>query len=294
MIENVVYAHDAERKWIQNHPVVLYECYNLNHIFQHLNNRLNTQESKLFSYDSLTMEGHVLKNGIKVSLLCDDDIIYLMKNVESCKSELALEYFDRSKRRHPIWKSEAEYTALITHVIGGNTDSMDALEHAMNVVATYLTKTTDTWTVNDETVEKLEQELQELHEQPLDADTIETQRKDKDAALKLMKCLIGFAENNHLAHDFVIIEASQFSSGFAKPDFSKTPIIFNSSSEDGIETDFETVAKPLQPNEQGRKKFYYLFYRRQDDNEEIDKAELCKLLAGEFATSGTKKRIRHE
>ena len=86
-----------------------------------------------------------------------------------------------------------------------------------------------------------------------------------------MKCLIGFAENNHLAHDFVIIEASQFSSGFAKPDFSKTPIIFNSSSEDGIETDFETVAKPLQPNEQGRKKFYYLFYRRQDDNEEIDK-----------------------
>ena len=93
-----------------------------------------------------------------------------------------------------------------------------------------------------------------------------------------MKCLIGFAENNHLAHDFVIIEASQFSSGFAKPDFSKTPIIFNSSSEDGIETDFETVAKPLQPNEQGRK----------------NKAELCKLLAGEFATSGTKKRIRHE
>ena len=91
MIENVVYAHDAERKWIQNHPVVLYECYILNHIFQHLNNRLNTQKSKLFSYDSLTMEGHVLKNGIKVSLLCDDDIIYLMKNVESCKSELALE-----------------------------------------------------------------------------------------------------------------------------------------------------------------------------------------------------------
>ena len=65
VIENVVYAHDAERKWIQNHPVVLYECYNLNHIFQHLNNRLNTQKSKLFSYDSLTMEGHVLKNGSK-------------------------------------------------------------------------------------------------------------------------------------------------------------------------------------------------------------------------------------
>lgn len=27
VIENVVYAHDAERKWIQNHPVVQYEAY---------------------------------------------------------------------------------------------------------------------------------------------------------------------------------------------------------------------------------------------------------------------------
>ncbi len=55
----------------------------------------------------------------------------------------------------------------------------------------------------------------------------------------------------------------------------------------------ETVAKPLQPNEQGRKKFYYLFYRRQNDSEEIDKAELCRRLAGQFAKSGTKKRVRH-
>lgn len=54
----------------------------------------------------------------------------------------------------------------------------------------------------------------------------------------------------------------------------------------------ETVAKPLQPNEQGRKKFYYLFYRRQNDSEEIDKAELCRRLAGQFAKPGTKKRVR--
>lgn len=27
VIENVVYAHDAEKKWIQNHPIVLYEAY---------------------------------------------------------------------------------------------------------------------------------------------------------------------------------------------------------------------------------------------------------------------------
>ena len=93
-----------------------------------------------------------------------------------------------------------------------------------------------------------------------------------------------------MAHDFVIIEASQFNSGFAKPDFSKTPVIFNSSSDEVVETDFATVAKPLQSNRPGRNKFYYLFYRRQDDNEDIDKGELCKKLAREFSTLETKKR----
>lgn len=38
IIENVVYAHDAERKWIQNHPVVVYETYILKRILENLNN----------------------------------------------------------------------------------------------------------------------------------------------------------------------------------------------------------------------------------------------------------------
>lgn len=292
VIENVVYAHDAERKWIQNHPVVLYECYILNHIFQHLNNCLNTDTDKLFSYDSLTVEGHVLRDGIRVSLLCDDDIVYIMKNVEQCKSDLTMEYFQRSKRRHPIWKSEAEYEALISQVLGGN-NSMEAFEHAMTATASYLAGTTDTWTVDDSTVKKLEMDLAALNDKKLDEDTREAQMNDKKAALKLVKCLMDFAEQYNLAHDFVIIEASQFNSGFAKPDFSKTPVIFNSSSDEVVETDFATVAKPLQSNRPGRNKFYYLFYRRQDDNEDIDKGELCKKLAREFSTLETKKR-RHK
>ena len=292
VIENVVYAHDAERKWIQNHPVVLYECYILNHIFQHLNNCLNTDTDKLFSYDSLTVEGHVLRDGIRVSLLCDDDIVYIMKNVEQCKSDLTMEYFQRSKRRHPIWKSEAEYEALISQVMGGN-NSMEAFEHAMTATASYLAGTTDTWTVDDSTVKKLEMDLAALNDKKLDEDTREAQMNDKKAALKLVKCLMDFAEQYNLAHDFVIIEASQFNSGFAKPDFSKTPVIFNSSSDEVVETDFATVAKPLQSNRPGRNKFYYLFYRRQDDNEDIDKGELCKKLAREFSTLETKKR-RHK
>ena len=47
--------------------------------------------------------------------MCDDDIIYLMKN--SFYSQLSEEFFERRIRRHPVWKSEAEYKASDSWVI---------------------------------------------------------------------------------------------------------------------------------------------------------------------------------
>lgn len=213
VIENVVYAHDAERKWIQNHPVVLYECYILNHIFQQLSDCLNKQGHRLFSYESLTSEGHILKNKVKVSLLCDDDIVYLLKNY--IQSDIGKEFFQRCNRRHPIWKSEAEYEALFSGAMGGDNDSMREFEHAMNAVASYLSGTSDTWVINDETIHKLKRELSLLNSQTLDELSKKIQRQDKDAALRLMECLMNYADRHNYDHDFVVIEASQFNSGFA-------------------------------------------------------------------------------
>lgn len=290
VIENVVYAHDAERKWIQNHPIVLYECYILNHVFQKLSYCLDEKEHKLFSYDSLTLKGHTLKGGIKVSLLCDDDIVYLMKNL--VPSEIGKEYFQRCDRRHPIWKSEAEYEALFSGTMGGKNDSINEFEHAMNAAASYLSGTSDSWVINDETIKKLTEELLLLEKTNLDELSKDVQRKDKEAALRLMKCLVNYADAHNYAHDFVVIEASQFSSGFCKPDFSQTQLIFKTSTDEIIEADFGTVAKPLKSSRPERKKFYYLFYRRKGEPDDIDKAELCKYLASEFASLTTRKRIR--
>ena len=49
VIENVVYAHDSERKWIQNHPVILYEAYILQHLMELLKAKLDAKEKQLFS-----------------------------------------------------------------------------------------------------------------------------------------------------------------------------------------------------------------------------------------------------
>lgn len=53
VIENVVYAHDSERKWIQNHPVVLYECFILQRIFTSLSDKIDGEKIKLFSKEAL-------------------------------------------------------------------------------------------------------------------------------------------------------------------------------------------------------------------------------------------------
>lgn len=166
VIENVVYAHDSERKWIQNHPVILYESYILQHVMKMLAERLEVEGKKLFSIESLSTQGQELNNGDLVRLLSDDDIIVLMKRYYQ-ENMLVREYFDRKKRRHPLWKSEAEYKAFFLGASSGGS-IIDSLEASMKATAEYLSKNTDNWVINDALVSTIESELQDLPESTLD------------------------------------------------------------------------------------------------------------------------------
>ena len=59
-----------------------------------------TEEKRLFSVEALGETGISLKDNLKISLLCDDDIIYLIKNKHT--DDLSKEYFSRRDRRHPL------------------------------------------------------------------------------------------------------------------------------------------------------------------------------------------------
>ena len=146
VIENVVYAHDSERKWIQTHPVVLYEAYILQHVIAYLSDKIDKYGKKLFSLETLGTRGKKFDNGLFISLLCDDDIIFLMKNVFPI--ELSKEFFERRERRHPVWKSEAEYKAFILELATGGR-LLDNFVEAMSVTAKYLVKSTDSWVIDD-------------------------------------------------------------------------------------------------------------------------------------------------
>ena len=93
-------------------------------------------DKTLFSLESLSKRGQRFGNGLSVCLLCDDDIIYLMKN--PFYSQLSEEFFERRIRRHPVWKSEAEYKAFVLDMASGGS-LLEKFEQAMSVTAKYLT-----------------------------------------------------------------------------------------------------------------------------------------------------------
>ncbi len=280
VLENVVYAHDSERKWIQNHPIVLYECYILQHIISNLSRKIKEKSGKkLFSIESLSKEGQHFDEYLNVRLLCDDDIVCLMKNV--FPNELSEEYFERKNRRHPVWKSEAEYKAFFMEGFHQN-EGMKHFEKAMEQAAKYLTKSTDSWVIDDRLIRKLEQEMEKLEQMELDEATKKVQREQKQDIIKVMKCLKDYADEKGVECSFVILMASQFSSGFSKPDFSATNILFKTVNGEKV-APFGDIGCSLNGKETERGNFFYLFYKRKDTQRKvIDNAEICKKLLKAF------------
>lgn len=276
VIENVIYAHDSERKWIQTHPVILYENYILQHVMKLLTEKLDTEADKLFSYQSLSTEGQTLKDGVTIRLLCDDDIVYLMKKYYD-EDPLIKEYFDRKLRRHPVWKSEAEYKALfLTKLSAG--DILTNLVESLKVTAEYLSKNTENWVINEELVKRLQAELKDLETLKTDANTLRIQREEKEKILKVVTCLTEYAKSAGYTGDYVLIKADQFNSGFAKPDFSETTIVFPRKGK--VETvKFKDVAASLMGIGSISKEFFYLFYERsKDEKQKMDIYEIRKKL----------------
>lgn len=276
VIENVVYAHDSERKWIQTHPVVLYEIYLLQGMISYLNSKINLESHGLFSVRSLSKEGIDLKS-LHISLMCDDDIIFMSKNIYPCK--LSNEFFERKLRRHPLWKSEAEYKAFMLDISSGG-KVLESLEKALDDTVKYLIKSTDLWVINDELIDKLSSEITKIQNDTiLDKETKHVQLSGKENILKIMRCLKSYADDKKMECDFVILKASQFNSGFGKSDFSDINIAFKTQTGIKIQK-FGKIVSSLQARERARDNFFYLFYKRNSGDSEmnINPEEICKKL----------------
>lgn len=288
VIENAIYAHDSERKWIQNHPVILYGNLLVTRIIELLNKELNTSSSRLFSLESLSVEGQTLKKGKSskhIRLLSDDDIIHLAKGYYS-ENSFVQEYFDRRKQMHALWKSEAEYKAAI---LGDVLDSPleKKIQTAFIQLGKYIENEGGDTLINKELQERIEKELSDLNNESkrLTEADIRQQRSDKSQMLKLVKCLNKFAEAGDYSEGFILISAKQFSSGFSKPDFADLQIVFNEPQ--GIKVyPFNKIASSFDADEASGDKFFHLFYKRSYNHKaRLSPNNLSKLLISEFVNS---------
>lgn len=263
VIENVVYAHDAERKWIQNYPVVLYEAYIIKHILEHLNKKMNRKNHKLFSEKSLSKKGHKLEKDIKVSLMCDDDIIYLSKNVFS--DALSEEFFDRNKRRHLVWKSEAEYMAYIGNISTGGEITERFIECMQSFNESKIPDHPIPMIINDDLVKKFNKELKNAKKERKQNAYDDNQIKAIERKLAVCRYLKNYVEERKLPFDFIIIQTSMFNSNFSKKHLGKVRVAFGEGTDVKVKN-LKEVCNLLK-SDMDDKDFYYLFYRRKEPNE---------------------------
>ena len=265
VIENVVYAHDAERKWIQNHPVVLYETYLLENIIRRL-------IEEVFQTENLPIES-LLKDGLtvgrlgRVRLIGDSDVRYLMKNLQD--DRFIDEFFCRKLRKHPLWKTEAEFQAIFQ----GEEKRLEIIEKEFSELKKCMTSLGLPFVINQQALDAVLEETSKIEKNISDA--VDEERKRLEGTLlanqihiKWIRVFEEFAEKNQdkLDFDFLILYADQFNSGFRKQEFENLEIIFP---ELKRPCRFKEVTNVLRAEKSKGEKFFFIFYNRKKEKETL-------------------------
>lgn len=122
VIENVAFAHDLERRWIQNNPTVLYDCKLIEIAIKKYSEYMKSNNKNfdafvnVFNEYSISDKGYPEDANINLRLLSDDDIIEFLKNHDSGK--ISKHYFSRKDRFKPLWKNEIEFAEVVKEEIG--------------------------------------------------------------------------------------------------------------------------------------------------------------------------------
>lgn len=263
VLENVVYARDCEKKWIQNHPIILYETFIIQHVIRNVSKKyMDDNGSKLFCVESLLENNEVGK----ISLLCDDDIIHLAKKDTA---DICSELFNRSKRKNPIWKSESEYKVVIAGLVGSLRKK--ALLSQIRILCKFLNEETKTHYINEEALTVCEKILKEIYDYQ---DINELNRNNMldryNIICKWIKLFKEISTEEGIDFDFAIIETNPFTTGFNKEDFKNTKVYFKD-----MNKCFELFELlNLLSSDDKCENFFYVYYNK-------NKKELCPQIVGE-------------
>lgn len=208
IIENVVIAYDAERQWIQNHPIILYDTYLVEESITIVNNsyKLDGADVSIFQEDALSEKGIIISATLRLRLLSDSDILFLMKQIKSEDREnnIIKEYFTRNERKTPLWKSEAEFNLVLSMLNKKHRNLFreifsDILEEEKNL--------------DEQCIREIEKELKSYQE---DASITDEMKRNvtiqREKRLFWLKEFSDFADRNELNFEYTILFAKKYQS----------------------------------------------------------------------------------
>lgn len=218
VIENVILANDSSRRWVQNHPIILYDTYITQYCvketFEILEKYISGAENafeKFFNVDSITTKGTRWMGNENIFLASDLDLIGLFKkalfiakeNDLKFSREILNEFFDRSARRHPLWKSEMEFKVCFNRdkMSEVQSEQMKLIEEAVTTINNYKDKVTaiNKCIITEETYE----EIMKLSNYPLNGK-------------KFLEALYKYFNGMGKELDIVIINTTSFVSKMRK------------------------------------------------------------------------------
>lgn len=133
VIENVFRAKVEQGTWLISHPAVVYENNLIERCIDFIDKSETSQKhnyvERVFSYEALTEQGICYRER-NYRLLSDIDILTDFKHFGWREENEAIhEYFDRSRRRKPLWKSYKEFLYFFYE----KDSNVDITERASNV-----------------------------------------------------------------------------------------------------------------------------------------------------------------
>jgi len=201
---------------------------------------------------------------IKVKYLCDDDIVFLMKNLGI---GAAHSFFCRKDRYAPLWKSEAEFCALFHKDVWG--DDLLRLKRMFEGFTGFLRRL-DISEINSEARRTLNQELEKARKGVRKISRDSTKSLDKVVFVGQREIFCSFADvlerfskDKGCPFKYQILDAKMFKSGFETGKLSDILIELGESEGDIVK--FGNITRVLggrSDNSNLPKNVYYVFAKK--------------------------------
>ena len=184
---------------------------------------------------------------------------YLMKNLP--ESALCNEYYDRRLRKHPIWKTEAEFQAIFE----GRENDLSIIKEEFDSLKDYLRSQGLPFLINENALASCKAEVEQLqadlvHAQGVARDKIKSAIVVREAHIRWIEIFDRFASEQHIDFEFLIIYTDQFNSGFRKQEFENIEILFPELKQP---CRFGAVSNVLKSEKSKGEKFFFLYYTRE-------------------------------